>query len=74
MVLGKHSVPGRPSVWMIVGQGPIALAVGAGWGCLNILPLLYLFSSLSSSLFETALYRRKYYLKGPLNPNQPANH
>ena len=29
MVLGKLPVPGRPTVWMIVGQGPIALAVGA---------------------------------------------
>ena len=29
MVLGKLLVPGRPTVWMIVGQGPIALAVGA---------------------------------------------
>ena len=25
-------VPGRPTIWMIVGQGPIALAVGAGGG------------------------------------------
>ena len=23
-------------IWMIVGQGPIALAVGAGGGCLDI--------------------------------------
>ena len=30
MVLGKLPVPGRPIIWMIVGQGPIALAVGAG--------------------------------------------
>ena len=30
MVLGKLPVPGRPSIWMIVEQGPIALAVGAG--------------------------------------------
>ena len=29
-VLGKLPVPGRPTIWMIVGQGPIALAVGAG--------------------------------------------
>ena len=36
MVLGKLPVPGRPTIWMIVGQGPIALAVGAGGGCLNI--------------------------------------
>ena len=32
MVLGKLAVPGRPTVWMILGQGPIALAVGAGGG------------------------------------------
>ena len=30
MVLGKLPVPGRPTIWMIVGQGPIALAVGQG--------------------------------------------
>ena len=29
MVLGKLPVPGRPTIWMIVGQGPIALAIGA---------------------------------------------
>ena len=30
-VLSKLSVPGLPTlVWMIVGQGPIVLAVGAG--------------------------------------------
>ena len=26
MVLGKRAVPGRPTIWMIVGQGPNALA------------------------------------------------
>ena len=30
MVLGKLPVPGRPTVMIIVGQGPTALAVGAG--------------------------------------------
>ena len=32
MVLGKLPLPGRPTIWMIhvVGQGLIALAVGAG--------------------------------------------
>ena len=43
MVLGKLPVPGRPTIWMIVGQGPIALAVGAGGGCLDIFTLLYPF-------------------------------
>ena len=32
MVLGKLPVPGRPTIWMTVGQGPIVLAVGAGEG------------------------------------------
>ena len=56
MVLGKLPVPGRPtSIWMIVGQGPIALAVGAGGDCLDIfITLLYLFSPLSPSPWETA--------------------
>ena len=50
MVLGKLPVPGRPTIWMIVGQGPIALAVGAGGGCLGIFTLLYSFFSFSLSL------------------------
>ena len=60
-------------VWMIVGQGPTALAVGAGGGCLDIFSLIYLFSFLSPSLWETARYRLKYCLKGSLNPKQPTN-
>ena len=74
MVLGKLPVPRRPAIWMIVGQGPIALAVGAGVGdSLDIFVLLYRFSPLSPSLWETARYRLKYRLKGPLNPKQPSN-
>ena len=73
MVLGKLPVPGRPTLWMIVGQGPIVLAVGAGGGGLDIFTLLYLFSSLSPSLWETARYRLKYCLKGQLNKKQPTN-
>ena len=69
----KLPVPGRPTILMIVGQGPIALAVGAGGGCLDIFTLLYPFSPLSPSLWETARYRLKYCLKGPLNPKQPTN-
>ena len=30
MVLSKLPVPGRPLTFIIVGQGPTALAVGAG--------------------------------------------
>ena len=72
MVLGKLPVPGRPTIWVIVGQGPILLAVGAGGGCLGILTLLYPFSP-PPSLWETARYRLKYCLKGPLNPKQSIN-
>ena len=73
MVLGKLPVPGRPTIWMIVGQGPTVLAVGAGGGCLDIFTLVYPFSPLSPFLWETARYRLKYCLKGPLNPKQPTN-
>ena len=71
MVLGKLPVPGRPTILITVGQGPIALAVGAGGGGLDIFTLIYSFFPLSPSLWETARYRLKYCLKGPLNPNQP---
>ena len=60
-------------IWIRVGQGPIALAIGAGGGCLDIFSLVYHFSFLSPSLWETARYRLKYCLKGPLNPKQPTN-
>ena len=44
-------VPGRPTIWMIVGQGPTALAVGAGGGLFGHFysPLSFL-SSFSLSL------------------------
>ena len=71
MVLGKLPVPGRPTILITVGQGPTALAVGAGGGCLDIFTLTYPFSPVSPSLWETARYRLKYCLKGPLNPKQP---
>ena len=63
MVLGNLPVPGRPTLWIAVGQGPAALAVGAGGGCLDIFTLIYPFFL---PLFDC--------LKGPLNPkptNQP---
>ena len=72
MVLGKLPVPGRPTILITVGQGPTALAVGAGGGCLDIFTLIYPFFPLSPSLWETARYRLKYCLKGPLNP-KPTN-
>ena len=56
MVLGKLPVPGRPTIWITVGQGPTALAVGAGGGCLDIFTLVYHFFP---------RYRLKYCLKEP---------
>ena len=72
MVLGKLPVPGRPTIGITVGQGPTALAVGAGGGCLDIFTLIYPFFPLSPPLWETARYRLTYCLKGPLNP-KPTN-
>ena len=42
MVLGKFQVSGRPTIKMIVRQGPAALAVGAGGSCFG-----HLYSPLS---------------------------
>ena len=50
MVLGKLPVPGRPTILIKVGQGPIALAVDAGGGGLDIFTLIYPFSSFSLTL------------------------
>ena len=58
-------------ILIIVGQGPTALTVGAGRGCLDIFILVYHFTFLSPSLWETARYRLKYCRKGPLSPKQP---
>ena len=83
MVLGKLPVPGRPTiwitigqvgagrvvrrcwvnfqcrgvllVWMIVGQGPIALAVGAGGGCVWTFFLSSIFSLFFLPLFGKRL-------------------
>ena len=70
---GKVPVPVRPTIWITVGQGPTALAVGAGGGCLDIFTLICPFCHLSPSLWETTRYRLKYCLKGPLSSKQPTN-
>ena len=54
MVLGKPPVPGRPILWITVGQGPTALAVGSGGGCLDFC----LLSSIPSFLFLSLFGRR----------------
>ena len=75
----KLPVPGRPTILITVGQGPTALAAGAGWIVWTFFP------SSVISLFLLPLsrggggggggarYRLKYCLKGPLNPHQPTN-
>ena len=77
MVLGKLPVPGRPTIWIRVGQGPTALAVGAA-GVFFFFFWTFLLSTILSLLclpllWETARYRLKYCLKRPLNPKQPTN-
>ena len=44
---------GRPTIWITVGQGPTAIAVSAGGGCLDIFTLIYPFSPFSPSLWDT---------------------
>ena len=62
MALGKLPVLERPTIWMIVGQGPPALGVGPGGGLYGLFSLIYPFSPLS--LWKTARYRLKYCPKG----------
>ena len=73
MVLGKLPVPGRPTISITVGQGPIALAVGAGGGCLDICTLVCPFSSFSLSLgdgpIETEILSQR--AVKPKTTNQP---
>ena len=50
MVLGKLPVPGRPTILITVGQGPTALAVGAGGVFGHFYSHLSFLSSFSLSL------------------------
>ena len=73
MVLGKLPVPGRPTNWDDSRARAYCACSRCGWGGLDIFTLLYPFSLLSPTLWETARYRLKYCLKGPLNLKQ-SNH
>ena len=72
-VLGKLSVPGRPTSLDDSRARAYCACSRCGWGLFGHFSLIYLFSFLSSSLWETARYGLKYCLKGPLNPKQPTN-
>ena len=48
-------VPGRPTILITVGQGPIALALGAGGGGLDSFILVHPFSSFSLSLGDGSI-------------------
>ena len=73
MVLGKLPVRGVQLIWIRVGQGPTALAVGAGGDCLDIFFSRLSILSFFPSLWETARYRLKYCLKEALYTKQPTN-
>ena len=55
MVLSKLSVPGHPTIWITVGQGPTALTVGAGGGGTFYSHLSFL-SSFSLSLGDGPIW------------------
>ena len=73
MVLGKLPVPVRPTNLDHSRARAYCACSGCGWGLFGIFSLVYPFSFLSPSLWETARYRLKYCLKGPLRPKQPTN-
>ena len=52
-MLGKLPVPGRPTIWITVGQGPITLAVGTDGDVWK-----FLLSSFLSFLFLPLFGRR----------------
>ena len=67
MVLGKLPVPGRPTNLDYSRASAYCACSGCGWGLFGhfFSRLSFLFS-FSLSLWETARYRLKYCLKGPL--------
>ena len=72
-VLGKLPVLGRPTNLDYSRARAYCTCSRCGWGGLDIFTLICHFSFLSPSLWETARYRLKYCLKGPLSPKQPTN-
>ena len=73
MVLGKLPVPGRPTNLDYSRARAYCPCSRCGWGLFGHFYSHLSFSPLSPSLWETARYRLKYCLKGPLKPKQPTN-
>ena len=73
MALGKLPVPGRPTNLEYSRARAYCAYSRCGWGLFGHFSLICHFSLLSPSLWETARYRLKYCLKGPLNPKQPTS-
>ena len=78
MVLGKLPVLGRPTNLDESRARAYCACSRCGWGLFgHVFSHLSLLFSFSLSLGETARYRLKYCLKGPLSPkstNQPTCH
>ena len=71
-MLGKLPVPGRPT--NLDYSRAYCACSRCGWGLFgHFFSHLSLLFFLSPSLWETARYRLKYCLKGPLSPKQPTN-
>ena len=73
MVLGKIPVPGRPTNLDCSRARAYCAYSRSGWGSYGHFSLICHFSLLSHSVWETARYRLKYCLEGPLSPKQPTN-
>ena len=66
-------VPGRPTNLDESRARAYCAYSRCGWGLFGLFSLVYHFSFLSPSLWETARYRLKYCLIGPLSPKQSTN-
>ena len=73
-VLGKRPVQRRPTKLDYSRARAYCACRRCGWGLFGqFFSLIYHLSFLSPSLWETARYRLKYCLKGPLSLEQPTN-
>ena len=73
MVLGKLLLPRRPTYFDYSLARAYCACSRSGGSDLDIFSLVYHFSLLSPSLWETVRYRLNYCLKGPLSLKQPTN-